>query len=359
MTAPLHFEVWAPYAHKVEIDIAGKRRVLEPQQDGHWHIDLPLPEGACDYFFHLDGGPPLPDPRSPWQPEGVRGPSRTVDHRSFPWRHSLPRANPILDRVLYELHVGTFTTEGTFDAALDHLPHLVELGVTHLELMPVAEFAGSRGWGYDGIFLFAPHHRYGGPQGLKRFVDEAHGLGLRVLLDVVYSHLGPLGNPLPLFAPYLKREPTGWGDAMNLDGAGSDEVRRFLLDNVSQWLVDYRFDGLRLDAVHAFRDVTALSFLEELSLHVGQLSKASGREMELFVESDRNDPMPIMPRAEGGFACTALWNDDFHHALHAWLTGETNGYYADYGDLEALQLALTRGFVLDGRYSSYRRRRHG
>jgi maltooligosyltrehalose trehalohydrolase len=290
----------------------------------------------------------------------VHGPSRVVAHDAFAWTDAGWQPPPLASAVLYELHVGTFTPAGTFDAVMDRLDHLVNLGVTHVELMPVHEFPGTRGWGYDGVDLYAPHHAYGGPAGLKRLVDACHARGLAVLLDVVYNHLGPAGNYLGRFAPYFTdRYQTPWGQAINCDGPDSDEVRRFLCDNALMWLRDYHVDGLRLDAVHAIVDTSALHILEQLALEVRALAAHLGRHLVLMAESDHNDPRLVRPPEIGGYGIDAQWSDDFHHALHTVLTGEHNGYYADFGTLADLARALQHAFVYDGRFSVYRRRRHG
>ena len=308
----------------------------------------------------LDDNPPLPDPRSSWQPHGVHGPSRVIDHQAFAWTDDRWQAGPLSAAVVYELHVGTFTPAGTFEAAIERLDHLVALGVTHVALMPVPEFPGSRGWGYDGVDLYAPHHAYGGPEGLKRLVNACHARGLAVLLDVVYNHLGPAGNYLECFGPYFTaRHQTPWGPAVNLDGPGSEEVRRFFCDNALMWLRDYHLDGLRLDAVHALVDTSAMPFLEQLAAEVHALEAHLGRHLVLIAESDLNDPRVVRPPALGGYGLGAQWSDDFHHALHAVLTGERAGYYADFGALADLAKALTGAFVYDGRYSHFRGRRHG
>jgi maltooligosyltrehalose trehalohydrolase len=261
--------------------------------------------------------------------------------------------------VLYELHVGTFTPAGTFEAAIPRLDHLVTLGITHVELMPVAEFPGGRGWGYDGVDLYAPHHAYGGPEGLKRLVDAAHHRGLAVILDVVYNHLGPAGNYLERFGPYFtERHHTPWGAAVNLDGPGSAEVRHFFCDNALMWLRDYHLDGLRLDAVHVLVDTSAIHFLEQLATEVQALAAHLGRHLVLIAESDLNDPRVVRPVELCGYGLTAQWSDDFHHALHTVLTGERAGYYADFGSLADLAKALTDAFVYDGCYSRFRDRRH-
>ena len=344
----------------MEIDARGARRAMTRGEGGWWRAGLDGGAGAVDYAFVIDGGEPRPDPRSPWQPAGVGGHSRTVDHRAFRWTDEAWRPPPLEDAVVYEMHTGTFSPEGTFDGAIARLDHLVSLGVTHLELMPVADFPGERGWGYDGVALFAPKQAYGGPEGLKRLVDACHQRGLAVILDVVYNHLGPSGNFLGEFGPYFTdRYGTPWGQAVNLDGAGSDEVRRFLCDNALLWLRDYHCDGLRLDAVHALLDQSAVHFLEQLADEVGRLSRETGRRRVLIAESDLNDPRVVRPVEEGGYGLDAQWSDDYHHALHAVVTGESNGYYAGFGTLAQVAKALTSGFVFDGGYSPSRGRRHG
>jgi maltooligosyltrehalose trehalohydrolase len=354
------FRVWAPHTRQVEVDVRGARIALAREDDGWFSGDVDLAQAGDDYAYVLDGGAPRPDPRSSWQPTGVHGQSRLVDHDAFPWRDAGWRGAPLAAAVLYELHVGTFTPEGTFAAAITRLPHLVALGVTAVELMPVAEFPGRHGWGYDGVDLWAPHHAYGGPDGLKRLVDACHGHGLAVVLDCVYNHLGPDGNYLCEFGPYFTdRYRTPWGDALNLDGPDSDPVREFLIDNALGWLRDYHVDGLRLDAVHAIVDTSAVHLLEELATRVRALEAELGRTLWLVAESDLNDPRLVRDAAGGGYGLDAQWSDDFHHALHTVLTGERTGYYADFGSLEMLARALTRVFVYDGRHSRFRRRRHG
>ncbi len=335
---------------------------MAPSAGGWWRVSIPDSEPGTDveYQFVVDDGAAYPDPRSPWQPRGIHGPSRTVDHRRFPWTDQGWEAPPLSSAVIYELHTGTFTLEGTFDAAVEKLDLLADLGVTHIEIMPVAEFPGAWGWGYDGVDLFAPHHAYGGPDGLKRLVDACHARGLAVLLDVVYNHLGPDGNYLGKFGPYFNdHHQTVWGSAINLDGPGSQEVRRFLLDNAVMWLRDYHMDGLRLDAVHAIVDSSPIHFLEELAIVVDELQSQLGRRLVLIAESDLNDPRVVIPRDGGGYGLHAQWSDDFHHALHCMLTGETSGYYADYGSVSDLAQALTGVFVYNNRFSSFRGRMHG
>jgi maltooligosyltrehalose trehalohydrolase len=353
------FSLWAPHAGRVDLLVGDEPLPMRSVGHGWWLIELAV-SGAVDYQFSLDGGAPVPDPRSAWQPRGVPGPSRLVDHTSFDWRCDSWSGPELLGAVVYELHVGTFTREGTFDAAADRLGHLVSLGVDFVELLPVAAFPGSRGWGYDGVFPYAVQDSYGGPDGLKRFVDACHSRGLRVILDVVYNHLGPDGNVLPRCGPYFTDKfATPWGEAVNFADAESDEVRRYFIDNALMWLRDYRFDALRLDAVHAIVDTSATHLLEELSVSVAGLSRELGRPLWLVAESDLNDPRLISPREAGGYGLDAQWSDDFHHALHAVVTGETFGYYEDFGSLRELAIALSRGFVYAGNHSAHRGRRHG
>jgi maltooligosyltrehalose trehalohydrolase len=356
----ISFRVWAPNAKQVELKIGSKLFGMTAGADGWWFVEIPGDGAGVDYAFVLDRGEPLPDPRSPWQPNGIHGPSRTVDHAAFRWTDQHWRPRPLSSALFYELHVGTFTYEGTFIAAIDKLDYLVELGVTHIQLMPIAEFSGNRGWGYDGVDLYAPHHVYGEPDDLKRLVDACHARGLALVLDVVYNHLGPAGNYLARFSPYFtQRYATPWGEAINFDGAGSDEVRRFFCDNALMWLRDYHFDGLRIDAVHAILDTSAVHFLEQLACEVAELQVQSGRDLALIAESDLNDPRIVRPREIGGYGIHVQWSDDFHHALHCVLTGERAGYYRDFGSLADLAKALQQMFVYDGRYSEFRRRRHG
>jgi maltooligosyltrehalose trehalohydrolase len=352
--------VWAPRATRVEVELPGRRRPLEPRPRGYWVLPEPHLSPGVRYRLRLDSGLPLPDPRSGFQPEGVHGPSEWLEHDSFPWTDGEFIPRPLSHAVIYEMHVGTFSAAGTFAGAVEHLDHLLDLGITHVELMPVAEFPGRRGWGYDGVGLFAPHHAYGTPDDLKRLVDACHARGIGAILDVVYNHLGPDGNYLGHFGPYFTNEyATPWGAAMNLDGWGSDEVRRFFCDNAVHWLENYRFDGLRLDAVHAFHDRSALPFLEQLSREVHELERKVGRTKILIAESDLNDPRLIRSLEAAGLGLDAQWSDDFHHALHSLLTGERSGYYSDFGELADLTTALEKGFVYAGRYSEYRRRSHG
>jgi maltooligosyltrehalose trehalohydrolase len=315
-----------------------------------------------DYAFSVDGGPPRPDPRSAHQPYGVHGPSRVVDHDAFAWSDAdrAWRGFHLPSAVLYELHVGTFSSHGTFAGAIEHLDHLVELGVDAVELMPVVEFPGRRGWGYDGVDLWAPHHAYGGPDGLKALVDACHARGLGVIVDVVYNHLGPAGNHRATFGPYFTdRHRTNWGDALNVDGPGSDEVRAFVVGNARMWLRDFHVDGLRLDAVHAIVDESARHVLEQLGDEVRGLSAHLGRPLWLIAESDRNDPRYVRPPALGGHGLDAAWADEWHHALHAVLTGERSGYYDEFGSFALLAKVLRQAWAFDGTYSPHRGRTHG
>jgi maltooligosyltrehalose trehalohydrolase len=353
--------VWAPTAHDVQLDLRDERLPMVRADGGWWIVDTPRALPGVDYAFVLDGAePPLPDPRSSSQPYGVHGRSRIVDHSAFNWTDANWSAPALDSAIIYEMHVGTFTAAGTFEAAIDRLSHLKNLGVTHVELMPVAEFSGDRGWGYDGVDIFAPHHAYGRPDGLKRLVDACHASGLAVLLDVVYNHFGPSGNYLSRFGHYLThRYATPWGDAINFNERGSDEVRRLFCDNALMWLRDYHFDGLRIDAVHAIVDLSAIHFLEQLASEVALLEKERGRRLVLIAESDLNDPKLVRATELGGYGLNAQWSDDFHHALHTALTAERAGYYADFGSIADLAKALRQAWVYDGRYSNYRGRRHG
>lgn len=354
------FEVWAPRADTVSIRIGDRTEPMERVDAGYWCISVPDVASDADYSFIVDDGKPMPDPRSQWQPSGVHGPSRLLEHSRFHWTDHHWQAAPLSGAIIYELHVGTFTPAGTFCAAIECLDHLVRLGITHVELLPVSEFSGDWGWGYDGVDLYAPHHAYGTPDELKALIDACHAKGLAVLLDVVYNHFGPAGNYSGQFAPYTTEAyKTPWGPAVNLDRAGSREVRRFFCDNALMWLRDYHFDGLRLDAVHAFIDRSAIHFLEQLSTEVDALASQLGRHLVLIAESDLNDPRIVTSREANGYGIDAQWSDDFHHALHTVLTGERNGYYEDFGSLAQLAKALRQAYVFDGNYSPHRDRIHG
>jgi maltooligosyltrehalose trehalohydrolase len=354
------FRVWAPGAGKVEVEIDSRPVEMKRGERGWWEAEVEEAGHGTDYAFRLDGGIPLPDPRSMWQPSGVHGPSRVCDHSRFLWTDKNWQTPPLRSAVMYELHVGTFTQEGTFASTIERLDYLVDLGVTHVELMPVNEFPGSRGWGYDGVHIYAPYHPYGGPDGLKRLVDACHAKGLGVILDVVYNHLGPEGCYVQRFGPYYtSRYHTPWGDALNFDGRGADEVRRYVVDNALMWLRDYHMDGLRLDAVHAIIDTSAVHILEQMAKEVGDLEAASGRYMFLIAESDLNDPRIVWGWDIGGYGLDAQWCDDFHHSVHSLITREKNGYYSSFGEMWQLAKAFRHAFVYDGVYSHYRDRAYG
>jgi maltooligosyltrehalose trehalohydrolase len=385
MTSP-QLRVWAPNASTVDIlvgpasddaDAAADRASMTRGDGGWWSWAPSGPSAdapALDYAFSLDGGDPRPDPRSAWQPHGVHGPSRTFDASARAWGDAGWRGprdgRGLAGGVVYELHVGTFTPEGTLDAAVAHLDHLVELGVDVVEVMPVAAFGGTHGWGYDGVQPYAVQAAYGGPAAFQRFVDACHARGLGVCLDVVYNHLGPTGNYLAEFGPYFTdAHTTPWGPAVNLDGAGSSEVRRWVVDNALRWFRDFHVDALRLDAVHELRDSSDHHLLAQLSDETASLAAQLGRTLDLVAESDLNDPIMVTPTAEGGRGMTAQWDDDVHHALHVTLTGETQGYYADFaggteawpdgGPLSVLAKVLTQVFLHDGRESTFRGARWG
>jgi maltooligosyltrehalose trehalohydrolase len=349
------FAVWAPDVERVDVDVPAGTLPMERGEDGWWRRDVEEAGHGTDYAFRVDGGDPTPDPRSGWQPRGVHGPSRVFDPSRHEWGDSRWQGLDVRGRVLYELHVGTFTAEGTLDAAHARLDHLAGLGVEVVSLMPVAAFPGRWGWGYDGVALYAVHEPYGGPEALQRFVDACHARGMAVCLDVVYNHLGPSGNYLSRFGPYFTdKHHTPWGQAVNLDDAGSGEVRRWIIDNALRWFTDFHVDALRLDAVHALVDESPQHLLAQLSEEAAALSARLGRPLSLVAESDLNDPRMIEPVASGGLGMTAQWSDDFHHALHTLLTGERQGYYCDFGSLDVLAKTLTRVFRHDGRYSTFR-----
>ncbi|MGI0151595.1 MAG: alpha-amylase family glycosyl hydrolase, partial [Thermoplasmata archaeon] len=352
------FLTWAPNARSVAVAVSAPVRIrleLTPLARGYFGGEIPeLPPGAR-YGYRLDGRPPLPDPASRAQPEGVAGPSELVAAERFPWTDRGYRGLPLDRLVFYELHVGAFSPKGTFDGVTRELDYLRRLGVTALELMPVAQFPGERNWGYDGVFPFAVQSSYGGIEGLQRLSDGCHARGIALFLDVVYNHLGPEGNSLARFGPYFTdRYRTPWGAAVNFDGPGSDEVRRFFLESAT-WLAEAaHLDGFRVDAVHAIVDPTAEPFLAELTRSVHALGRRRGWPVRLVAESALNDPAVVRPAALGGLGFDASWNDDFHHALHVALTGERTGYYADFDGVGDLVRVLNDGFALAGRYSEYR-----
>jgi maltooligosyltrehalose trehalohydrolase len=360
--------VWAPHAARVRVAIAQPDEPieqpavtadLEPAPGGWWRADVAEALPGRDYGFLLDDDEQvLPDPRSRWQPHGVHEPSRFYCD-DFAWTDTHWPGHDLPDSVIYELHVGTFTAAGTFDAVIERLDYLVELGVTHVEILPVNDFNGEWNWGYDGVLWFAVHEAYGGPDGLKRLVDACHGAGLAVVLDVVYNHLGPSGNYLPRFGPYFKTGHNTWGDLVNLDGESAGPVREYILDNALMWLSEFHVDALRLDAVHALQDSSDTHLLAELSARVKALSEEMGRPLVLVAESDLNDPIMFSDRTLGGYGLDGQWNDDVHHALHALLSGEQQAYYSDFGSLSVLAKVLTRAFFHDGTYSSFRGANHG
>jgi maltooligosyltrehalose trehalohydrolase len=346
--------VWAPQPSSVEIVVDGTSRPMSREADGWWSGPDLAP--GTDYAFVLDNADKaIPDPASRWQPAGVHGPSRVYDQNAFEWTDAGWRGCDLPGGVLYELHIGTFTPGATFDAAIERLDHLVELGITHVEVLPINAVNGTWNWGYDGVGWYAVHEPLGGPDGFKRFVDAAHAKGLAVVLDVVYNHLGPSGNYLPEFGPYLKPGRSTWGDLVNVE---EPAVREFILQNALMWLRDYHVDALRLDAVHALQDSSPQHILAELAERVDELEKQVGRPLTLIAESDLNDPVMIEAPPDG-YGLDAQWDDDVHHALHAAVTGERQGYYCDFGSLEVLAKVFTSAFLHDGTYSNFRQKVHG
>ncbi|MEV8378376.1 malto-oligosyltrehalose trehalohydrolase [Kribbella sp. NPDC056861] len=348
------FTVWAPAASTVSL-VLDESLEMEKGDGGWWSLEVASAGHGTSYAFSVDGSDPMPDPRSPWQPDGVHGPSRVFDASAFEWADAGWAGRDVRGAVFYELHLGTFTPEGTLEAAAGHLDYLVALGVEVVSLMPVAAFPGRHGWGYDGVDLYAVHEPYGGPAELQRFVDRCHAVGLAVCLDVVYNHLGPSGNYLDSFGPYFTtKHTTPWGPAVNLDDEGSAEVRRWICDNALRWFGEFHLDALRLDAVHALVDDSPQHLLAQLASETAALSAEVGRPLGLVAESDLNDPRMVEPVAEGGLGMTAQWSDDFHHALHTLLTGERAGYYVDFGDPAVFAKTLTQVFLHDGSYSTFR-----
>ena len=354
----MEFSVWAPLAVGVRLGVADTVVAMTPAPSGWWNVVVDDPPAGTRYGYLLDDDDtPLPDPRSRWQPEGVHERSATYAADAFDWTDASWAGRPLAGCVIYEMHVGTFTPEGTLDAAIERLPYLVDLGIDFVEMLPVNAFEGHHNWGYDGVLWFAVDDSYGGPAAYQRFVDACHRQRLGVIQDVVYNHLGPAGNYLPRFAPYLHDGASNaWGAEVDLD---RDEVRDFILDNAAMWFDDYHVDGLRIDAVHALHDRRPTHVLVEMAERTEALGGQLGRPLSLIAESDLNDPVVISPLGRGGWGLDAQWSDDFHHALHVALTGETSEYYADFEGLGALAKAITKGFVHDGTYSSYRRREHG
>jgi maltooligosyltrehalose trehalohydrolase len=360
------FRVWAPKPELVRLYLNGTDGAVHPlrrSDDGWWHATVDTPPDAR-YGYLLDDDPTvLPDPRSPRQPDGVHGRSQLWDARSATWTDAGWAGRPVEGAVIYELHVGAFTPAGTFDAAIEKLDYLVDLGIDFVELMPVNSFSGTHGWGYDGVLWYSVHEPYGGPDALVRLVDACHARGLGVLIDAVFNHLGPSGNYLPRFGPYLSSASNPWGEGINIADADSDEVRRYIIGCALRWMRDFHADGLRLDAVHALVDTTAIHILEELATETNWLSTQLGRPLSLIAESELNDARLITPRDQGGYGLTAQWDDDIHHAIHTAVSGERQGYYADFGansdSMAVLAQTLRHGFFHAGTYSSFRRRRHG
>lgn len=359
------FRVWAPFAKEMQVKLIGPGRPIQAAMEATgrrcFEAVIPAVPVGARYFYTLNGDKDRPDPYARFQPEGVHGPSEVIDPNAFAWSDQRWRGIPLEAYIFYELHTGTFTPEGTFDAIIPHLNYLKEdLGVTAVEIMPIAQFPGRRNWGYDGVHLFAPQNSYGGPDGLKRLVDACHAAGLAVALDVVYNHLGHEGNYLREFGPYFtSKYKTPWGDAVNYDDAGSDFVRRYVIDNALYWIREYHIDALRLDAVHAVFDFSAKHILREMKEAVEEAAPGLGRPAYLIAESDLNDPKIIRPPEQGGYGLDAQWSDDFHHSLHTLLTGEREGYYQDFGRLDQMEQAIREGFVMAGVYSPYRDRIHG
>jgi len=356
----VQFELWAPKPSSVVLVADDADIDMTAVGNGWWKATTGA-EGQVRYGFRLDGAEKvLPDPRSRRQPDGVHQLSATFDHTRYGWQDQAWTGRQLAGGLIYEMHIGTFTPEGTFQAAIGKLDHLVSIGVDFVEVLPVNDFNGTNNWGYDGVLWYAVHEQYGGPAGYQAFVDACHQRGLAVIQDVVYNHLGPSGNYLPAFGPYFNEGSANtWGTSINLDGPQSDQVRRYIIDNALMWLRDYHVDGLRLDAVHAFVDHRAVHLLAELSDEVDSLSAHEGRPLTLIAESDLNDPRLITSREAAGYGLTAQWSDDFHHSLHVALTGENTGYYSDFGSMSAIAKVLTSGFFHDGSYSTFRARTHG
>ena len=358
----VRFDLWAPRSASVQLLLrrdGGEERIQMEESRG-MHRASVREGGTLLFKYVLDGGKTRPDPASLHQPQGVHGQSRVVDVTKFRWSDGGWSGVPLEDLVIYELHVGTCTPEGTFDSLAPLLPELVELGVTAIEVMPVAQFSGRRNWGYDGVYPYAAQDSYGGPEGFARLVDASHGAGLAVLLDVVYNHFGPEGNYFDDFGPYFSATySTPWGHALNYDGPGSDQVRRFVVDNALHWTRDFHVDGLRLDAIHGIFDSSPKHILRQLTEEAKGAEAEAGRAIHIIAESDLNDPRVVRRAEECGYGLDAQWADDFHHSLHAYLTGEKFGYYQDFGTLADVAKALVNPFVYDGRHSAYRGRTHG
>ncbi len=357
------FTVWAPTLKEVAVQIlSSDRRLLPMQQDeeGYWKVTADGVAPGTQYYYKLEGNIDRADPASQFQPSGVHGPSEVVDRNTFAWTDNNWSGVPLEEMIIYELHVGTFTAEGTFESMIPRLKDLRELGINAIEIMPVAQFPGDRNWGYDGVFPFAVQDSYGGPEGFKKLVDACHEHGISVILDVVFNHIGPEGNYFADFGPYFTNKYSGdWGDAMNFDSQYSDGVRNYFIENALYWFEDYHIDGLRLDAIQAILEFGARPFLRELADAVAIASQEIGRQLYLIAESDLNDVRTIRSKEIGGYGIDAQWNDDFHHSLHTLLTGENDRYYQDFGKIEQLEKSYREGFVYSGQYAPHRKRRHG
>jgi maltooligosyltrehalose trehalohydrolase len=358
-----NFRVWAPLVNSISLKILTPSERLIPMQKedhGYWKAVVDDISPGTLYAYCLDGNRDRPDPASYFQPQGVHKASQVIDHRAFDWQDSRWLGIPLSTMILYEIHIGTFTDEGTFDAVINRLDDIGETGINAVEIMPVAQFPGERNWGYDGVYPFAVQNSYGGPDGLKLLVDECHNRGMAVILDVVYNHLGPEGNYLRDFGPYFTdRYRTPWGDAINFDGPYSNEVRNYYFENALYWFKHFHIDALRLDAIHGIYDMSARHFLLELAERVEEYSQEAGRKFYLIAESDLNDPSAAIPKENGGYGLDGLWCDDFHHAVHTLLTSEDKGYYSDFGMTEDLVQSMKEGFVYSGQYSLFRKRNHG
>ncbi|UCE64465.1 MAG: malto-oligosyltrehalose trehalohydrolase, partial [Nitrospirota bacterium] len=357
------FKVWCPNARSVSVRVVDNEKREAPLtrvNGGYWEDTINDIKVGTKYRYFLDNQLERPDPASRFQPEGVHGPSQVVDPSSFQWNDQNWRGLPLPDYIIYELHTGTFTPEGTFEAIIPRLPYLRDqVGITAVELMPVAQFPGTRNWGYDGAYLFAPQNCYGGPDGLKRLIDACHAHGLAVILDVVYNHFGPEGNYINDFGPFFTEGyRTPWGNAINYDGPESDAVRNFIVSNAIYWVREFQVDALRLDAIHGIFDFSAKHILQEIGEAVHAEATQSRRHIHVIAESDLNDSRVISPASKGGFGLDAQWSDDFHHSLHCVLTKESRGYYEDFGQLRHLVQAYRDQFVFSGAYSAYRKRRH-
>jgi maltooligosyltrehalose trehalohydrolase len=357
------FVVWAPQSDEVYLHLvkpADRRIAMQKRGDGYFEVEVDDLRPGATYFYQLSGKADRPDPASAYQPEGVHGPSQVVDHAAYPWKDNAWKGSDLKSWIIYELHIGTFSPEGTFAGAIGKLDYLADLGITAVEIMPVSQFPGSRNWGYDGVYPYSVQNSYGSPDDMKCFVEECHARGIAVILDIVYNHMGPEGNYLREFGPYfIEKYRTPWGDALNYDEEYADGVREFFSESAVYWLENYHLDGLRLDAIHSVFDMGAKHFWQLVNEKVQALSKRSGWKRYTIAESDLNDTKVIRPLEKGGYGFDSQWMDDLHHALHALLTGERDGYYSDYGAVEQVAKALQNGFVYDGVYSEYRKRKYG